>query len=221
MARARNQYVLRPLAGVTYEPISFSGSQADLISTRLTARYGNVAQMRLAVEHLLDGLKFDSAATEEFEESFRDLGCLLGFGAQRPELELGSGPDGLWAVESGKFWVVEAKTGATSGEVAKRDLGQLGQAMAWFQGRYPGQTAIPVMVHPSRTLYANASKIEGMAFITPRVLAQIVASVRAFSTGIAEAGWTQPVVVDRLLEGHGLRPHQLAALLQRPVGGTS
>ncbi|MEX8057042.1 helicase C-terminal domain-containing protein [Microbacterium sp. 16-032] len=221
LAREDNIYVLRPLSGIVFTPLNYAGSQADIVAARLTGMYGTPASMRVAVENMLDALVFDPLRTDEFEEAMYELGLFLGFNSQRPERQLNPGlPDNLWALEPGRFWVIEAKTGATSEFIAKRDVGQLSQGQTWFGNHYsPTDVATPVMVHHSRKLFKDASAIPGMRIIDERVLGELVASVRAYSEGLVPTGWSDIAVVDRLLEGHGLRPTQLEARLRTSTGG--
>ena len=221
-AREGNNYVLRPLSGIAFASIEYAGSQAGTIVARMNGMYGNPASMRVAVENMLDALTFDPLRTDEFEEAMFELGLFLGFNSQRPERELHPGlPDNLWALEPGRFWVIEAKTGATSEFISKKDAGQLSQSMLWFGKHYsPSDVATPVMIHHSRKLFRDASPIPGMKVVDQRVLGELVASVRGFSEGLASAGWSDAATIDRLLEGHKLRPAQLMDRLRTVIGGS-
>lgn len=221
-ARVRNPFVLRPLGGISFRAIGYEGSQARKVSERLTSMYGSAVAMRVAVESVIDGLSFDPERTEEFEQAILELGLFLGWGSQRPEHELsGGGPDNLWAIESGRYWVIEVKSGVTTDTISKHDAAQLGQSMQWFGKKYPpDQSATPVMIHPSLTLHRLATAVTGMRVITPNKVGQLCASVRAFSEGLAIEGWTDVKVVDRLLDGHQLNPAGLSGLLRATKGGT-
>lgn len=220
-ARDTNPYVLRPLDGVAFTALSYAGSQAATLASRMNGEFGTAAGMRVAVENMLDALTFDPLRTDEFEEAFFELGLLLGFNSQRPEREINPGlPDNLWALEPGIFWVVEAKTGVIGEFIAKKDAGQLDQGKTWFGKHYSASdVATPVMVHRSRKLFKNASAPAGMRVLDERVLGELVADVRAFSVGLASSGWSDVAAVDRLVEGHNLRPSQLEARLLKPTGG--
>jgi hypothetical protein len=221
-ARSLNEYVLRPLDGIAFAPLTFEGAQPNTMSTRLSAMYGTPAAMRVGVEAMLEKLTFDPTATELFEEGIFELGLFLGFGSQRPERQLGQGPDNLWALRDGHYWVIEAKSGATSEFVAKKDVGQLSQSMLWFGEKYtPDQSATPVMVHHSRTLYKDATPPSGMRIVNQQVLGELIASVRSLAAGLAADGWNDPADIARLLEGHKLTPEGLIARLKPTTGGTA
>lgn len=222
LARTKNLYVLRPLSGIVYRPMTFDGSQASKLSERLTSAFGSVPSMRVGVEGILERLKFDPMATEEFEEGILELGQFLGLGSQRPERALGNGPDNLWAIEPGRFWVIEAKSGATSDFISKRDAGQLGQALQWFGAKYPAdQAAIPVMIHREKKLHTTANAPSGMRVINDRALGQLKSDIRAFSEGLAAGGWSDLATVSRLLNGHKLDSPGLSGRLVPTTGGTA
>ncbi|MGC7272855.1 hypothetical protein RA983_21205, partial [Mycobacteroides abscessus subsp. abscessus] len=89
-------------------------------------------------EVLLDALRFDPSQTavEAFEQAFCNLGEHLGFAAQRPERDIGSGPDVLWALGDLRYWVIEAKSGATAGYIGKVYANQLTGSTLWFHRHY-------------------------------------------------------------------------------------
>jgi hypothetical protein len=221
-ARTKNPYVLRPLTGVAFRSVTFEGSQAEKVSSRATTMFGNATALRVGVEGILDRLEFDPLTTEEFEEGVLELGLLLGIGSQRPERDFGIGPDNVWAVEAGAFWVIEAKSGATSDFISKRDAGQLGEALQWFGRKYPANVAAtPVMIHREKKLHGTASGPTGMRVINARALGELIHDVRALSEGLAGEGWNDLSVVSRLLAGHKLDAVGLKSRLVAPTGGTA
>lgn len=210
LAHSRNPHVLRPLSGVTFRKLASTGAQAERASEAYAGRFGSPASLRLGFESVLSDLKFDPDRTEDFEDALFQLGVLLGLGSQRPEHEMGEGPDNLLLLGFNTYWVIEAKSGATSQAIGKRDAAQLGQAILWFGKRYdPQATAIPVMVHPSQTLYKDATAIPGMKVLTPRGLGNLVSSVRTFSEALAATTLTNAADIERLLTGHNLAVEDL------------
>jgi hypothetical protein len=221
-ARSKNDYVLKPFSGIAFTPLTHEGAQPNTMAARLSSMYGTPQAMRVAVEAMLEKLKFDPLATDDFEEGWLELGNFLGLGSQRPERQLGQGPDNLWALGAGRYWVMEAKSGATSDFVAKKDVAQLSQSMLWFGNKYaPDQSALPVMIHPERRLWKDATAPQGMRVIDHQVLGELVASVRGLASGLAAEGWNDPAHIAALLEGHRLTPDGLTARLKPTTGGTS
>lgn len=221
LARSKNPYVLRPMVGVRFEPLTREGSQAAVAQHRLASDYGSSAQLRLEIAALVDDLQFDpNRSSEQFEDAIWRLGRLLGLGSQRPEHTFGSGPDDLWIIDDNTYWVIEAKSGATSKGIGKRDMGQLGQSMVWFGERYPASAeVVPVMIHPSRAVYKDASPLPGLRIIDVIRLGELRAAITSFGEGLAITGWTSVQDVDRLLTGHKLRGADLSEYT-KPQHGT-
>lgn len=142
------------------------------------------------------------------------LGSLIGLASQRPERDTQIGPDNLWALGNGQYWVIEAKTGAKSPAIGKHDMGQLSQSMEWFRKYYDAQSqATPVMVHPAIRAYSNASPVPNMQIITEPRLAELAAAVRAFAAALSEQGWSDSAKVGSLLVGHRLDAPSLESYL--------
>jgi hypothetical protein len=118
-ARAKNGAVLRPLVGSTYQKLSGSDHQSVAASDYLVQRYKDKVEIRMGIEALLEDLRFDPQRTDEFEKALLELALHIGLAAQRPEQDIGQGPDGLWALGHLKYWVIEAKSGATAKFIQK------------------------------------------------------------------------------------------------------
>jgi hypothetical protein len=214
VAHSRNPHVLRPLSGVTFRKLASTAAQAERAAQTYAGRFGSPASLRLGFEAVLSDLKFDPDRTEDFEDALHQLGILLGLASQRPEQEMGEGPDNLLLLGNNTYWVIEAKSGATSKAIGKRDAAQLGQAVLWFGKRYdPQARAVPVMVHPAHTLYKDATAIPGMKVLTPRGLGNLISSVRAYSEALASTTLTNAPDIERLLTGHKLTTGNLDAYL--------
>ena len=208
-ARKQNADVLRPLAGTPYEPPTVAGDQAGR-AARAYASYATGTHLTLAFEAVLSDLEFNSERTEEFEEALKKLGLLLGLNAVRPEKESGDGPDNLWALSASEYWVVEAKSGAKTNFIAKKDVNQLAGSMNWFAEKYThGEIGTPVMVHRARTLGPGATAVPKMRVISERRLGELQANVRAYSQALATHGWSDTAEVERLLHGNALMADQL------------
>lgn len=211
IAREKNTNVTKPLAGLAYTPLASHEPQTVTCVERLAKLYSTPATLRLDFESVIEDLAFDEFRVEPFEEALRRAGQLIGLGSQRPEHDINDGgPDNLWALGDNVFWVIEAKTGAKSPAIGKRDMGQLASSMLWFGQRYdPKAKPVPVMVHRATQAYADASPVTEMRIITEKGLGEFAAALRAFAVGLAESGWTNPATVGRLLNGHGLTADQL------------
>lgn len=211
-ARAKNSDVLRPLSGNLYQKLSPTAEQAAAASDHLVRLYGNdPTKLRVAFEALIDNLRFNPDRVEAFEQGLRDLALHIGLAAQRPEHEIGDGPDGLWALGNLKFWVIEAKSGAVAKFISRHYINQLAGSINWFRQRYDASvTATPIMIHPSDTLSKDASPVAGARIITEAKMALVCRALRAFADALVAAGrWDDPDIVAGLLTGHKLRASDL------------
>ena len=209
-ASTLNHDVLKPIQGATYTPLSSAGDQASCATERYRLGYSSSISLRLAFEAVLEDLIFDEFRTEAFEEAMRIAADLIGLGSQRPEHEIGSGPDNLWSMGNNVYWVIEAKTGAKSAAIGKRDVAQLGQSVAWFNERYDSTaTGIPVIVHRSIQIYKDATKLPNMRVVTEATLEDLRQHLRDYSAGLAQSDWQDPAAVRRLLDGHHLTAEKL------------
>jgi len=219
-ARQKHTSVLRPLSVVAYKQLSVSQAQARTSMDFLVEAYTSPTGLQLGFQSVIEGLVFDPDATNEFEQAFADLGAHLGFPSQRPEQELGEGPDVLWALGELQYWVIEAKSGATTDFISKHDSDQLGGSVRWFRGRYDSSVgATPILIHPAVKLGSGATETTGQRIITKDRLEDLKTAVRAFASALAADRWDDPDTVARLLAGHQLRradlPRYLRAVRQR------
>lgn len=207
--------MLRPLSGVTYQRLSSPDGQAQRAADMLSGLYGSGAELRLAFQAITDDLVFDRLHTDQHEDALARLADHLGLAGQRPELDLGEGPDVLWALGNLGFWVIEDKSGSRSQVIHKRDANQLSGSMNWFRERYdPTARAIPVMVHPAHRLADDAAAPLGMKVLDERGLGRLRSAVLSFAAGLASDRWDQAASIDRHLAGHELHASELPTYLK-------
>ena len=118
-ANRENRYVLRPLEGVTYERLVNPRRQQGLAaSSWLQTRYESGTQLILGFNALVADLQL-GPRTEAFEQAWSDLAWHIGLAGQRPERDIGRGPDSLWALPLA-FVVFEIKSQEEDHPVYKR-----------------------------------------------------------------------------------------------------
>lgn len=207
-ANNANMRLLRPLSGVQYERLKVgSRRQGDQASSWLQARYESGNHLLLGFNAMLQDLEW-GPRTEQFEQAVRDLAEHIGHAGQRPEQLPKPGPDGLWALCDGSFYVIEAKSDADSGHpVYKKWAGQLSQAMDWFREQYPNGRAVPLLIHPEEKFDSHASIPQGCRVITMECLTRLKNAVSAFATGlVSNDAFRDPARVASLLNDYGLDP---------------
>jgi len=182
-AHALEPGVIKPMHGSTYKQLTPSaGQQAAALIANHQKRFMDPTGMKLFADELCSDLQFCPDTSDKFEAAVNDLAWFLGIRGQRPEKDFKEGPDNLWALPNGTFLVIECKNGVVAaGGISKKDAGQLGQSIAWFGGRYPASTSVPIMVHPERTLGPGASVVTGMRIIDPSGLEKLRKNLRALA----------------------------------------
>lgn len=183
-----NRALLKPVAGISYTPLRGAPPQATVAAAYLAERYATGAELVLGVRGLLEALEPDpdQAAVKRFEQAVCELGRHLGFQTQRPERDVGNGPDVLWMIGELRYLVIECKSGATTDRISRHDAAQLGQSIDWFGEQYGADlTVTPVLIHPARRLYANATARASTRIITFDRLAALRRAVEQFATAVA------------------------------------
>lgn len=187
-AFAMEPRVTKPMHGAIYKKLApATGQQAAMLIANHGSRFMDATAMKLFADALCSDLQFSPDTSDKFEAAVNDLAWFLGISGQRPEKDFKEGPDNLWALPTGKFLVIECKNGVTSDEgISKKDAGQLGQSVEWFQKRYPASTPIPIMIHPGRKLGPGASGVTEMRIIELKGLEKLRANLRAFAKQLTD-----------------------------------
>ncbi|MDN7136021.1 DEAD/DEAH box helicase [Pseudidiomarina terrestris] len=175
--------ITKPMHGVTYKTIGPAiGQQASALISNHQSRFLDATQMQLFADELCADLQFKPETSDIFEAAINSLAWFLGIKGQRPEKDYKEGPDNLWALPDSSFLVIECKNGVTSSNgISKRDAGQLGQSIGWFEKRYPASSVIPIIIHPNRELGQGASLVNSMRVIDPAGLEKLRTNLRALS----------------------------------------
>jgi len=167
------------------------------------------------VNGLLDDLDWGEEGSKRFEAAMMDLGKFLGFGSQRPEDEVGRGPDNLWALGGLKYLVIECKSGAVLADrISKGDTNQLNGSIVWFGEKYDKScTATPIMVHP-KTVFEHAASPHGeIRIIHGPGLTRLRDVVRGYSVSLATSGaFKDAVQVAKQLTHHKLTATDIVGL---------
>ena len=180
-----NSRVLRPLSGVRYRRASSTIDQARTACRALKQQFDNRTELRLQFEDLMSRLVFDPNGSKDFENAIEEVGGYLGFQSQRPERDIGNGPDALWGLGAGRFLVIECKSEATS-VVWKKDSSQLAHSMNWFETMYEGSCSpIPLLVHHSGELADDAVLPREARLLDENHLAKLRATLIQYAAGLS------------------------------------
>jgi hypothetical protein len=205
-----NPLLFRPVAGVRYQKIiGRTGPQAQNILTWVQSHTDPNA-ITVSVEALVNNLVF-GANHLQFEESWKELGSILGFASERPEEELGKGPDGLWAMPENHYLLAEIKNEVDldRDEIHQDEAEQLSNSANWFINEYGESTPVVLlMVHPTNRLSDSAYPPTNTVVMTPKKLEDLHGRLRAFASALsakAPDSWTT-ADIGKLLASHRLDP---------------
>jgi hypothetical protein len=189
-AHAMEPGVMKSLHGSTYKKLSAAtGQQASTLIANHQSRFMDATDMQLFADELCSDLQFLPNTSDKFEAAVDDLSWFIGIRGQRPgkTYKDKDGPDNLWALPNASFLVIECKNGVVAGSgISKKDAGQLGQAIEWFGDRYPASSAIPIIIHPDRTLGLAASAVTDMRIVDVSRLEKLRKNLRAFAKQLVD-----------------------------------
>jgi hypothetical protein len=208
-ARIDNNYILKFGQQVAAPRITALTDQAAASSDFLKANYSSARLLEVAVEAMLLDLtpSTDTNSHKRFEAALEKTGHMTGLSSSRPDQETGIGPDNLWAVGAGKYWVIEVKSESTANEVSRDYLGQVSRSFDWFESVYGDSqfSGVPVLVVPTRQPMWNAVARQGARAMTFERLALFREAIKGFTTAIRENnGYLDSTVVGSNLAQFGL-----------------
>jgi hypothetical protein len=206
-AQRENHYLLKPEAGLQYERISARSEQRAKRILDWLKQYASLNEALVALNSTLDKLAF-GGDPKVFEEGVKELGVLLGFLSQRPEAELGAGPDNFWSLGTSKYWVIECKNEVLRDRrfVSKDEAGQMSNSIAWFKERYSEGSGRFVFVHPAATLARDAFLADEAFTLTPSQLGALKATTLAAYTSLKDRPFSE--LSEKEIEG-ALHAHAL------------
>ena len=211
-----NRLLFRPVAGVRYQKsIAKSGLQAQNTLSWVQSHTDPNA-ITVSVESLTNSLVF-GVNHSRFEEAWKELGTILGFASERPEEELGKGPDSLWAMPESQYLLTEIKNEVELDrtQIHQDEAEQISNSFNWFVKEY-GEAApvVLLMIHPVSDLAETAYPPANMVVMTPKKLEELHARLRAFASALSAKtpeAWTAGEI-GKLLASHRLDAGSLCSV---------
>jgi len=214
-AVALNKRLLKPLIGASYSKLNAPASgQAAAAARFMRKRFLGGNDLVIFTNGLLEDLRWGEENSTRFEAAMRELGSFLGFGSQRPEQDIGKGPDNLWALGELRYLVIECKSGATSAKISKKDTNQLNGSIVWFESTYDDTCkCTPIMVHMRTTFEGAASPDAAIRIMDETGLDRLKNAIRAFATALAaNSKYGDPEEVERQMKQHKLDARAIVGL---------
>jgi len=185
-AHEANPRLLRPLAGIRYRRVA---AKRGVQATRILAwvrRFSEANAIPVTLAEMVSRLAF-GVDHDACEAALEELGEALGFECQRPDREYREGPDVLWGTDDG-FAVIEAKNEVEAGRrsISRKEAGQLHNSVTWFGEKYPGQKAVPVLIHPASSTAPDAFPPEGTVVLDQDGLTRLRDKITRYGAILAQ-----------------------------------
>ncbi|MET4163007.1 hypothetical protein ABIE61_002868 [Marinobacterium sp. MBR-111] len=220
-ALSLNQRLLKPVAGVTYNKLSAPSAGQAGAASAFMEKFLEGNDLAIWINGLIDDLDWGEEGSKRFEAAMKDLGSFLGFGSERPEEQVGRGPDNLWALGDLKYLVIECKSGATSAaKISKSDTNQLSGSINWFHDKYDNTCSMtPIMVHPKTIFEHAASPHTDIRIMNGKSLQKLRSAIRAYSVSLATSGsFVDTGTVEKQLRQHKLLSSDIVPQYTVPQG---
>lgn len=205
-AYEKNNRLYKPESGITYNKITNSSVTREESIIRWIKQHESHSSLTVKLVSILDTLSFNTPSNS-FEEGIKDLGIILGFQSQRPEKTDDKGPDNLWQISGKQFWLISCKSMVKMDRpvIHKHEVGQLNTDIAWFKSQYEGCTAIPIFIHPAKTLDSDAFLTDTSYVITKETLDLLKRKVSNFYNSLKKIpieDISNEIVYQKLREAH-------------------
>ena len=210
-----NKMLLRPRVAPPHTPLISPTDQSKQILNQLN-NYSPRRGLLIAFEELVGWLTPQSTSNQ-FEESLKKLGNILGYNASRPEDEDGVGPDVLWLLSASEALVLEAKSRKTGAKpITKEEHSQLLESMVWFSENYATHTVHSAIVNAVPLVTKNVTPGTALA-LTLSNLDLLIQRTRSLIQGITSTSVSEDTILARceqLLSQLQLNPQGIRTYLE-------
>lgn len=211
-AHTLNTGVLSPIEGIQYNKCIGNVKQAHAVCEYIRSTFQNSNDFIVHIDAITTKLAFSDDANG-FESALAKLGNLLGFLSTRPDKETnGAGPDNLWAIGNGDYFIIECKTGATSNKISKEYCNQLGGSVRWFKSEYDANySCTPLMIHNSIVIDLLATPLDDMRIMDKACMEKMKKQIKAFAVAMTQnENWLNETKINELLKSYHLRGSDIA-----------
>lgn len=204
----QNNELLRPKDCSTYQKLSYLNDNRIQRIRNYVKKFSSVELLNLHIRDVIDNLSF-GVDSNKFESALQELGEMLGFISQRPDKELGKGPDNLWCGKNDTYFMFECKTSVNTDRKAinKEEAGQMNSHCGWFESMYGGdKNVFRFIIIPTRTLTYEADFTHRIRIIRPNKLSELKKNVKAFYDELTRCGhaYESNDDIDHLLDSYSL-----------------
>lgn len=202
-------HMLQSKNGFKYTKLKATEEQASQV-LKFVKDFETSHDFKIYFEEILENLQFSQDIPHsKFENSLAEVGRLIGFYSQEPELEFGNGPDVLWVMTDNHYLILEAKSRAIHDEITRDNIGQLLISGEWFKKLYgPSAKYNLVTLQPPNIKGWNVNLSPETRVIDQELLNLLKQNLRQFVDGIINYGFfsASNQEVGNLLRNHALTP---------------
>lgn len=186
-AKEINSNVLFPRNGyVCKKNIGTIHSQAKKVLSYIRNECDTTSKYYCKLQLLISDLNFSEGTSKKFEASLCDLANCIGFIGSMPEREVSKGPDVLWNLGNGKYYIIECKNESMSSIISKRDCGQLLNSYEWGKEEYGEENVTAIIVHPSLTFDKTSTPNQQFLVFTKENVERFKDNLSSFSNAIKQ-----------------------------------
>ncbi|MCI1822308.1 MAG: hypothetical protein LKI76_00015 [Megasphaera sp.] len=177
-----NSQLLKPRDNISYSKIRYIDANRILNIRNYLKQYPNCEELTLTIDNMMNDLSF-GMESDKFEQAMQSAGQLLGFISQRPDKEIGKGPDNIWCGPHGKYLLFECKNQveSTRKEISKSEAGQMNNHCAWFDKEYGTDVWCGrFMIIPTKYLAYQGDFTHDVRIIRKNMLRKIKFNIQKF-----------------------------------------
>jgi len=208
-ASANATHMFQTKLGNNYTRISVHEEQSSNVK-KFLSQFSKSQDFKIYLEEILNDFKYSPDINYiKFENALANVGRMIGFFAQEPELEFGNGPDVLWGMTDNHFLVLEAKSMAIHEEITRDNIGQLLQSGEWFKKQYGELTQHTLVTLQSPKVKGfNVNPSENTKVIDEEALEKIRKNLTQYVNAIVSTGINAitPIEISKLLVAHCFTP---------------
>lgn len=187
-AHSLNTYLLKPREGIKYEKVTKKDKiQANKILSYIK-KFTDSNALILSINAVLDNILFEQNTSSVCEESFMQIGNILGFECQRPEKEFNQGPDVLWNIYDDNYLIIEIKNEVKTKRqyIYKSETEQISNSYNWFNTCYKDKTGIPILVIPTNVTNNDAFGPENLKVMNQDKMNEFKKNTRELFINLAD-----------------------------------
>ena len=217
-AHRKNRSLLKPENGMMFRKLEVEDKRIDKI-IGYVQEFEDYSNLKSNLETILGHLDFNPD-TKKFEIALEQVGNILGFSSERPEEFWKAGPDNLWCLPSGKFLIIECKSGtkSTRAEIVQNETEQMLNSTRWFEEKYINAEGTPVMIINTRMVARGAFLPKEGLIMTKSGLSKLKSRVRKFYKEFSNRSFDNlsNTIIQEWINTHELNESKILQLFETP-----